>query len=61
MILANPEYLFLLLLIIPAVTWYVIKRKKRYAAIQVSNSFAFENVGRSWKERLEHLPFILRM
>jgi len=61
MILANPEYLFLLLLIIPAVVWYVIKRKKRYAAIQVSNSFAFENIGRSLKERLEHLPFILRI
>jgi len=61
MMLANPEYLFLLLLIIPAVVWYVIKRKKRYAAIQVSNSFAFENMSRSWKDHLEHLPFILRI
>lgn len=61
MIFANPEYLFLLLLILPAVAWYVIKRKKRHAAIQVSNSFAFENIGRSWRERIEHLPFILRI
>lgn len=61
MIFANPEYLFLLLLILPAVAWYVIKRKKRHAAIQVSNSFAFENIGRSWRERIEHLPFFLRI
>jgi Ca-activated chloride channel family protein len=61
MILANPEYLFLLLLIIPAVIWYVLKRKKRFASIQVSNSFAFEGMKPTWKYRLEHLPFILRM
>lgn len=60
MIFANPEYLFLLLVILPVVAWYVIKRKKRHAAIQVSNSFAFENIGRSWRERIEHLPFIIR-
>jgi len=61
MILAKPEYLFLLLLLIPTVIWYILKRKKRYAAIQVSNSFAFENTKKSWKERIEHLPFILRI
>ena len=61
MILANPEYLLLLLLIIPAVIWYVLKRKKRFASIQVSNSFAFEGMKPTWKYRLEHLPFILRM
>lgn len=61
MILANPYYLYLLLLIVPAVVWYVLRRKKRYATLQVSNSFAFEGLKRSWKDRLEHLPFILKM
>jgi Ca-activated chloride channel homolog len=61
MILANPYYLYLLLLIVPATVWYILKRKKRYATLQVSNSFAFEGMKRSWKERLEHIPFILRM
>lgn len=61
MILAKPEYLFLLLLLIPAIIWYILKRKKRYAAIQVSNSFPFENSKKSWKERIEHLPFIIRI
>ncbi|MCK9310760.1 MAG: VWA domain-containing protein [Bacteroidales bacterium] len=61
MILANPYYLYLLLLIIPAIVWYVLKRKKRYATLQVSNSFAFEGLKPSWKDRLEHVPFILKM
>ncbi|MCE5174144.1 MAG: VWA domain-containing protein [Bacteroidales bacterium] len=61
MILANPYYLYLLLLIIPAIVWYVLKRKKRYATLQVSNSFAFEGIKPSWKDRLEHVPFILKM
>ena len=61
MILANPYYLYLLMLIIPAVVWYVLKRKKRYATLQVSNSFAFEGLKPCWKDRLEHVPFILKM
>lgn len=61
MIFASPYYLYLLLLIVPAVAWYILRRKKRYPALQVSNSFAFEGMKRSWKERLEHLPFILKM
>jgi len=61
MTLANPYYLYLLLLIIPAVAWYVMRRKKRYATLQVSNSFAFEGLKRSWKNRLEHVPFVFRM
>jgi len=61
MILANPYYLYLLLLIIPIIFWYILKRKKRYATLQVSNSFAFEGLKPSWKSRLEHVPFILRL
>jgi len=61
MILANPYYLYLLLLIVPAVIWYIIKRKKRYPTLQVSNSFAIQGLKPSWKNRLEHVPFVLRM
>jgi len=61
MILANPYYLYLLLLMIPAIVWYILKRKKRYATLLVSNTFAFQGLKRSWKDRLEHIPFILRM
>ena len=61
MILANPSYLYLLLLIVPAVVWYILKRKKRYATLQVSNSYPFEGLKHSWKDHLEHLPFFLKM
>ncbi|HOH24774.1 MAG TPA: BatA domain-containing protein, partial [Bacteroidales bacterium] len=39
MIFAQPYYLFLVLLLIPAWVWYYLKRKKRYASLQVSNTF----------------------
>ncbi|MDP4278659.1 MAG: VWA domain-containing protein, partial [Bacteroidota bacterium] len=61
MTFANPSYLFLLFLLIPAIAWYIIKRKKRYPTLQVSNSFSFDKANRSWKTRLEHVPFVLRM
>ena len=61
MTLAHPYYLFLLLLIIPCVVWYITQRKNRFATIQVSNTYPFQGLKKSWKVRLEHLPFILRM
>lgn len=61
MTLANPYYLYLLLLIVPTVIWYVLRRKKRHATLLVSNSFAFEGLRPSWKNRLEHVPFVLRV
>lgn len=61
MTLLNPYYLLLLILIIPATVWYVLKRKKRFATMQVSNSFAFEHLKKSWKQKFEHVPFVLRM
>ncbi len=61
MILANPTYLFLLLLIVPITAWYVIKRKKQHVTIQVSNTFAVEKFRKTWKTKLEHVPFVLRM
>lgn len=60
MTFAHPYYFLLLLLLIPAIVWYVLKRKKRYASIQVSNTFAFKGMKPSWKQALQHLPFMLR-
>ncbi len=60
MTFAHPYCFLLLLLLIPAVLWYVLKRKQRYANLQVSNTFAFEGMKPSWKQRLQHFPFVLR-
>lgn len=60
MIFAQAHLLFLLLLLIPAWVWYFLKRKKRFASLQVSNTFVFEQQKPSWKQYLLHLPMLLR-
>lgn len=60
MTFAHPYLFLLLLLLIPAILWYVLKRKQRYASLQVSNTFAFKDMPKTWKQRCQHLPFILR-
>lgn len=56
---ANPEYLFLLLLLLPVVGWYVWKQSHAQASLQVSSTQAFQNLPRSWKEYLRHVNFAL--
>ena len=60
MTFAHPYYFLLLLLLIPAILWYVLKRKQRYASLQGSNTFAFQQMPKTWKQRCQHLPFVLR-
>ena len=61
LIFANPHYLFLLLLILPAVAWYVLNLKKNTATLQVSSLRGFGELKKSYKYYLRHVPFILRM
>lgn len=62
MIFANPNYLYLLLLLLPLIGWYVWKLQKSQASMQVSSSEVFDlPQASSWKIHLRHLPFVLRM
>lgn len=62
MIFANPNYLYLLLLLIPLIGWYIWKVRKNQASLQVSSSQAFDAPGMTtYKVYLRHLPFVLRM
>ncbi|OUN76623.1 VWA domain-containing protein [Bacteroides sp. An51A] len=61
MIFANIEYLFLLLLLIPYIVWYFIRRKKTEPTMQVSTTRMYMNAPRSWKLYLLHAPFLLRI
>lgn len=61
MIFAQPYFLLLLLAWLPALWWYLHKQKKRYATLQVSNSFVFERSRPSWRVYCQHVPFVLRM
>ena len=61
MIFANIEYLFLLLLLIPYIVWYFMRRKKTEPTLQVSTTRMYMNARRSWKLYLLHAPFLLRI
>ena len=62
MVFANPNYLYLLLLLIPLVAWYFYKLRKSQASLQISSAEAFEAPGAtSWRVYLRHVPFVLRM
>lgn len=57
----NPEYLFLLLLLVPAIVWYVLKQKSNNATLKISSFKGFEGSGKSYKFYLRHVPFALRI
>jgi len=58
---ANKEYFFLLLLLIPYILWYLLYRRKKEPTLQMSDTNAYRYAGKSWRIRLIHLPFILRL
>lgn len=57
----NPEYLFLLLLIIPAVIWYIRKMYNSDASLLISSNQMLQQIPKSNRLRFMHVPFILRM
>ena len=56
----NPEYLFLLLLLIPIVFWYIWELQKSDASLQISSHRNLTKFPQSWKVKFRHGPFILR-
>ncbi|MGN0309233.1 MAG: VWA domain-containing protein [Bacteroides sp.] len=61
MVFANIEYLFLLLLLIPYIIWYIMKRHKNEASLQIADTSVYATVPKSYKNYLIHLPFGLRI
>lgn len=61
MIFKNVECLFLLLLLIPYIIWYVMRRKKSEPTLQVSDTHAYLKAPKSYKVYLVHVPFVLRL
>jgi len=59
MVFSNPSYLFLLVLLIPAIIYYIWKQKTAQASLQISSTSPFAQLPKSWKEYLRHLDFIL--
>lgn len=61
MVFANIEYLFLLLLLIPYIIWYVMRHRRTLPVMTVSSSTSFKIAPKSLRQRLVHLPFLLRI
>ena len=58
---ANPEYLFLLLLLLPIVGWYIYELRKSDASVQVSDTRVLAAQPKSIRIWLLHVPFVLRI
>lgn len=57
----HPEYLYLLLLIIPLIGWYVMRISKTQASFKLASTSAFEGMKSDLRVYMRHLPFVLRM
>ncbi|RZT96082.1 Ca-activated chloride channel family protein [Ancylomarina subtilis] len=58
---ANPEYLYLLLLIGPLVGWYIWRDKKAHASIQVSTLKSLTKAPKTYKYYFRHALLVLRV
>lgn len=58
---ANPEYLYLLLLVIPLIAWYVVKLSKMQASFKLASTQAFKKVKPNMRVYMRHFPFVLRV
>jgi Ca-activated chloride channel family protein len=58
---ANPEFFYLLFLLIPLIIWYVWKDSEANAAIRFSTLKGFSGAGRTAKYWLRHILFAVRL
>lgn len=57
----NPEFFYLLLLLLPLVAWYIWRQKKAGASIQFSSDMGFAKIPKSWKYYFRHSVFIFQI
>jgi len=58
---ANPGLLYLLLLVIPAIGWYIYRHNRVQAELQLPAVAPVKQVKRSFRIYLRHVPFVLRL
>lgn len=58
---ANPQYFYLLLLLIPMIAWYIFRQKRFGASLQISTLRGLASAPKTWKHYLRHLLFVLRL
>ena len=61
MMLAHPNYLWLLLLLIPVIAWYIWKQRSSNPTLLISSMSPFAKLHTSWKAYLRHVMFAARL
>lgn len=61
MTFAYPIYFFLLILLVPYIVWYVVMHRRIDPVMTISSTDAFRYMHHTWRERLVHAPFLLRI
>lgn len=57
----HPEYLYLLLLLIPLILWYLLRLSKVQASFKLASTGAFRGLKPDLRVCMRHLPFALRV
>ena len=57
----HPHYLYLLLLLIPAIAWYIYRHNRVQADLQIPAIKPFKEMKKSARVYLRHFPFAVRM
>ena len=57
----NPEFFYVLLVIIPMAAWYIFRQKRNTASIQVSSTASVFKAPKSLRHYLRHLVFLLQV
>ncbi|MBQ7634920.1 MAG: VWA domain-containing protein [Bacteroidaceae bacterium] len=58
---AHPAALWLLVLLVPMAIWYFKPARRREPAVRMATTEMFRYAPQTWRNRLRHLPFFLRM
>ena len=57
----NPEFFYLLLLLLPMIVWYIWQRKRLGASIQISTTMGLSRIPKTWKHYFRHSVFVLQL
>jgi Ca-activated chloride channel homolog len=57
----NPEFFYLLLVIVPMTAWYIFRQKRNTASIRISSTAPVIKTPKSIRHYLRHLVFVLQM
>jgi Ca-activated chloride channel family protein len=57
----NPEFFYLLFLLLPMIAWYIWKQGKSGASLQFSSNMGFSRIPKSWKYYFRHSVFALQV